>query len=124
MRWFTAIGGLIAATAAVIVLQTLSTTSVEQATAEPSGVPPPAAVFFEDVASIPVDDSVLESLPGLSPSVAEALAAAGYSGFATDESIDASLSPEVVQTLVANGAVLVIAEDGGTDTVATEPGGS
>ena len=123
MRWFTAIGGVIAAAAAFIVLQALSTSPPAETTAEPTAVLPPVAVFFEDVPSPTIDDSALESLPGLSPPVAEALAAAGYSGFATDENIEGSLSPEVVQTLVANGAVLVIAEDGGSENLATEGGG-
>ncbi len=110
MRWFTAIGGLIATIAAILVLQTLSTTQPEETAAEPTPVPPPVAVIFEELVSPTIDDSVLATLPGLSPSVAEALAAAGYSGFATDDTIEGSLTPEVVQTLVANGAVLVIAE--------------
>jgi hypothetical protein len=122
MRWFTAIGGVIAAAAALIVLQVLSTTPPEETTVEPAAVPPPVAVVFEDVPSPTGDDSVLESLPGLSPSVAEALAAAGYSGFATNENIEGSLSPEVVQTLVANGAILVIAEAGAPESDATQDG--
>ena len=112
MRWFTAIGGVIATAAAIIVLQALSTTPPEETAAKPTTVPPPVAVFFEEIPSATIDDSVLETLPGLSPSVAEALADAGYSGFATDENIEGSLSPAVVQTLVANGAILVIAQDG------------
>jgi hypothetical protein len=108
MRWFTAIGGVIATAAAIVVLQALSTTPPEETAAEPTRMPPPVAVLFETVPAASTDDSVLETLPGLSPVVAEALADAGYSGFATDENIEGSLSPEVVQTLVANGAVLVI----------------
>ena len=112
MRWFTAIGGVIATAAAIVVLQALSTPAPEESATAPTTVPPPAAVFFEEVPAATIDDSALEKLPGLSPAIAEALADAGYSGFATDENIKGSLSSAVVQTLVAKGAVLVIPQDG------------
>ena len=111
MRWFTAIGGVIATIAALLVLQALSATQPEENAAETTPLPPPVAVISEDLASSTSTSSVLETLPGLPPSVAEALSEAGYSAFATEKDIEGSLSREVVQTLVANGAVLVIAED-------------
>jgi hypothetical protein len=110
MRWFTAIGGVIATVAALLVLQALSATQPEETAAETTPLPPPVAVILEELAAPTGASSALETLPGLSPSVAEALSEAGYSGFATDESIEGSLSREIVQTLIANGAVLVIAE--------------
>jgi hypothetical protein len=53
-------------------------------------------------------------LPGLDPRIASVLADTGYASYATDQDVQ-QLGSEVVRTLIANGAVLVIPEEPSTN---------
>lgn len=113
MRWLGAVAGLLVTAAGVVVLLTPTPAPPAQVQVQAT-VPAPVAVLApEAVRTVP---HIPADLPGLDADVATLLADTGYASFATDEDLR-GLPPEVVATLIANGAVLVVPESSTTQTL-------
>jgi len=107
MRWFAFLSGCAATASALIVVAALPAGSTPSA--EVIDAVQPAAVvqlspIVRSVESTPAD------LPGLDPAVAALLGDTGHASFASLQDL-AGLDPVVVQTLISQGAVLVLPEN-------------
>lgn len=120
MKWLPALTGICATIAGLLVVVAPQPVVVESTPLPPA--PEPTAVFApEPVAASPAGTP--EMLPGLHPDVGAVLGQSGYASFATDEELNGVLSPEIVRTLVAQGAILVVPESDSTGQ-GPAPGGA
>jgi len=114
MRWISTAAGMIAASAAVLVMVSLPTSADGEATpqapeaaieaVDPAPATPPATVLVEEpTPELPVS--------GLDQSVSDALIASGYTEFVGETDLGSELDPTVARVLTEEGAVLVIADD-------------
>ena len=122
MRWISAVAGLIATSAAVVVMLSLSHSPSGEATAPP----PEAQIEIVDwtTEAPAVTQVIAESNPGLPVSgldkaVSDALIASGYTEFVGETDLGSELDPTVARVLTDEDAVLVIA-----DAEVATPGGS
>ncbi|KAA3640652.1 MAG: hypothetical protein DWP92_02625 [Armatimonadetes bacterium] len=91
-----------------MVIQVINTAPVDPgANTQP---PPRATAVFTPTSAEPNSAGSGPELPGVSPEVAAALAGSGYSVFAEPADVAELLTPEIVQTLVSHGAILVVPE--------------
>lgn len=113
MRWISTIAGIIAASAAVLVIASLPQHTAGEATPE---VPQAVIQIADPVPASPTTLIVEESAPGLPVSgldqaVSDALIASGYTEFIGETDLGSNLDPAIAQVLTDEGAVLVIAND-------------
>ncbi len=113
MRWISAIGGMIATGAALLVLTTLPTDAeVPEVAATPVVV---------DVAPVEeplvIDQTVITDLdvPDLGEGIADVLAEGGYTQFTSIDELSEVLPDDVVQVLIDEQAVLVIPSEEESD---------
>lgn len=112
MRWVSAITGLLATATGVAVLVAMSAstavppTKAFAAPVDAEVAAAPAAVVAEDL----VPDAPV-GVAGVSDPVSDALREAGYAQFVGVDEL-AELPPSVLDALVEEASVLVIAEDG------------
>jgi hypothetical protein len=116
MRWISALGGLIVTALAVMVMVNLDAAPAEQTSSAPDEIiglwlpePAPPAPVVEVVSpAAPVDPLQGADLGGLDPALAGVLASSGYTEFVTRSDLATTLDPNVVATLIDEGAVLLI----------------
>jgi len=119
MRWISAVAGLIATSAAVVVMVSLSHSPSGEATPPPpeaqieivdwtTEAPTVAQVIAEPIAELPVS--------GLDESVSDALISSGYTEFVGETDLGSELDPTVARVLTDEDAVLVIADTDLTPT--------
>ena len=116
MRWTAAIAGLIATSAALAVLVSLSQTPTGEAT------PPSAEAQTETIIPTPPIGSTTERISvvapvhpvsGLDDSISDALIASGHTEFIGEAQLGSELDPTVARVLTDANTVLVIADDPG-----------
>lgn len=114
MRWISALSGLIAASAAVLVMASLSEAPVE---VEPSQIAEAQTPIVETPTTAgPTTVVIAEphpdvSVSGLDESVSSALIVSGYTEFLDRTDLGSQLDPTVSRALTDEGAVLVIADE-------------
>jgi alpha-acetolactate decarboxylase len=116
MRWLSTLGGLVVMALAITVMVNLDAAPAEQPTSasgEIIGVwlpePAPPAPVAEAVAPVtPVDPLQDAGVGELDPALASVLASSGYTEFVTRSDLTATLDPNVVATLIDEGAVLLV----------------
>jgi hypothetical protein len=114
MRWLSAIGGVMVMAAGVgVTISVLATTPKPDEAAASLAAPlvPPAVVVAGPTTTTTTTAQIAPpSIAGLDPTVAEALSALGYTEFVGTSDLRAQLPESVVEALIDEGAVLVIAD--------------
>jgi hypothetical protein len=119
MKWLPAFTGICAAFAGLLVVVAPHPMVVESAPLPLA--PEPTVVFAPEPVAATVTGTP-ELLPGLQPEVGAVLGQSGYASFATDAELSGVLTPEIVQTLVSHGAILVVPEPSSSGAAATTGG--
>lgn len=112
-RWVSTIAGLIATFAGTLVLVSLPP---GEATPEPSPAIVSEVNIDEDSTMDEAIELVAPNLPrvgGVSTAVSDALTESGYTEFLDVDSLSDMLPTSVIDVLIAEGAVLVVPDEGG-----------
>ena len=116
MRWISTIAGLIATAAAALVMVSLSPTSQGEATSSSMDSAEPTTTVAVTTIAPPSTPAVVDSpdlsIDGLDEIVSAAIVGAGYSEFVAGSTLEEELPASVVDALITEGAVLVIADEG------------
>ncbi|MGI9528946.1 MAG: hypothetical protein ACR2NG_04485, partial [Acidimicrobiia bacterium] len=111
-----AIAGLIATSAALAVLVSLSQTPTGEATPPAAEAQTETVIPTPDIAPTTETITVVapeQSVSELDDSISDALVASGYTEFVEESQLGSELDPTVARVLTDENAVLVIANDPG-----------